>query len=102
MSRKAGLDLEEACMPELEVDSRVGLSRLTASPMLASERPLHSDTEVDEAERQKPTLCASGSLQCELTFHCDIWWWLRETWRLPKTTEYLKTWHCLAGHPGAE
>lgn len=56
------------------------LCRLTASLLLVSERPLHSDTEVSEAERQRPTLCAAGSLQYELTFHCDIWWWLRETY----------------------
>lgn len=52
MSREAGLDLEEAGMAELEVDSRVELSGLTASLLPVSERPLHSDTEAGEAEKQ--------------------------------------------------
>lgn len=72
------LDLEEAVMPELEVDNWVELSRLTAH-LPVSERPLHSDTQVvGEATRQEPTLSAAGSLQYELTFHCGVCWWLRE------------------------
>lgn len=39
VSRKASLDLEEAGMAKLEIDSRVELSGLTASLLPVSERP---------------------------------------------------------------
>ena len=64
------------------------VSQLTAH-LPVSERPLHSDPQVAVRQRgrSQPTLSAAGSLQYELTFYCGVWWWLREAWKLPKTTE---------------